>query len=205
MNDRDPRHGEHADPHEQNNPVPKVVLGLTLGLVVWAIGYIFWQEPDGAAALGDRRQPAALAGPAAGTQTIADGATIFANACQACHQSTGKGLPGVFPPLAGSEWVLAPPDRIAQILLHGVTGPMKVLGTTYSGAMPAFGTQLSDGEIAAVASFVRTQWGNNAEKLTPAEVARSRQASAGRDEPWKGEAELATFLDAAPPAASQAK
>jgi mono/diheme cytochrome c family protein len=194
MTNDDQRNTENADPHEQHNPIPKVVLGLVFGLVVWAVGYIFWQEPDGAAALGDHRVPSTLAGAVAGEQKVVDGSAVFANSCQACHQATGQGLPGVFPPLAGSNWVLAPPDRIAQILLHGVTGPIEVLGATYNGAMPAFGSQFSDAEIAAVASFVRKQWGNSAEKIAADQVAQARKATIDRMEPWPGGEGLTAFF-----------
>jgi mono/diheme cytochrome c family protein len=204
MSENNPRNNENADPHEQNNPVPKVVLGLVFGLVVWAVAYIFWQEPDGMAALGDHREPAALAA-GAGEKKALDGAAIFANTCQACHQATGKGLPGVFPPLAGSEWVLAAPEHISQIVLHGVTGQITVLGASYSGAMPAFGGQFSDAEIAAVTTFVRSQWGNSADKISAEQVAQARAASAERTDPWAGEAALKAFFEKDTAAGSAAK
>jgi len=69
------RHSEHADPHEQYNPVPRVMIGLVLALVVWAIGYIVLARPDGMAGLGDQRDPVALAPSEAG----AAGAAINAS------------------------------------------------------------------------------------------------------------------------------
>ena len=65
-----------------------------------------------------------------------------------------QGLPGVFPPLDGSEWVNGDARIVANILLHGVSGPIAVKGSNFSGAMPPF-AQLSDAELAAVASHVR--------------------------------------------------
>lgn len=193
------RNTEHADPHEQYNPVPRVVLGLVLALVLWAVSYIILARVDGGAALGDQRNPVALSdGGIVAGQRIANGGQIFAANCQACHQASGQGLPGVFPPLAGSPWVSGNPDLLAQILLHGMTGPIEVLGATYNGAMPAFGAQLSNEEIAAVTSHVRSQWGNSAAPIQPATVADARKASSKREEPWHGPQEIEQFLSAEP-------
>lgn len=186
---------ENADPVEQANPVPKVVMGLVLGLVVWAVGYIFVQEAGGDVSLGDRRDPSTLTVAAGGA---ADGAQVFASRCAACHQANGKGLAGVFPPLAGSPWVVGDPDTALQIVLHGMTGPIDVLGTTYNGAMPAFAEQLSDAELAAVLTHVRATWGNAAAPIDSAAAAAARAATATRGEPWNGTQEIATALAAAP-------
>ncbi|MBJ7308979.1 c-type cytochrome [Rugamonas sp. CCM 8940] len=186
---------ENADPVEQANPVPKVVMGLVLGLVVWAVGYIFVQEAGGDVSLGDRRDPSTLTAAVGGT---ADGAQIFASRCAACHQANGKGLPGVFPPLAGSPWVTGDADTALQIVLHGMTGPIEVLGTTYNGAMPAFAEQLSDAELAAVLTHARATWGNAAAPIDAAAAAAARAVTAARGEPWNGAQEIATVLAAAP-------
>jgi mono/diheme cytochrome c family protein len=162
------------------------------------VSYIFLAHVDGGAALGDRRNPDALAEAAGSGQRIANGGQLFAANCQACHQASGQGLPGVFPPLAGSPWVAGNPAVLTQILLHGMTGPIEVLGTTYNGAMPAFDKQLNDEEIAAVASHIRNQWGNSAAPVEPATVADARKASAKREEPWHGPKEIEQFLSADP-------
>jgi mono/diheme cytochrome c family protein len=138
-------------------------------------------------AYGDSRTPSALmasAGPGAASGSAAvDGGQIFAAKCAACHQATGVGLPGVFPPLAGSEWVLGSDKVLVQIPLHGITGSIQVKGATYSGAMPVFNT-LSDGEIAAVLTYVRSQWGNSAPTVSPATVAAGRKATQSRSTPF---------------------
>lgn len=191
MKSQGSRNAEHADPHEQYNPVPRVVIGVALALIVWAVSYLFIQGADGVASLGDRRQPAALVQGSAPKQGTVNGSQIYAANCQACHQAAGQGLPGVFPPLAGSPWVTGNPAVLSQILVHGLTGPVEVLGVTYNGAMPAFGKQLSDAEIAAVATHIRSQWGNSASAVDTAFVASAREASAGREDPWHGVDELA--------------
>ncbi len=183
------RAAENADPHELNNPVPRVLLGLIAALFAWGIYYIVASGPDSPPALGDQRNPALLAGPAGQGQAV-DGRQIFTIACQACHQAQGQGLPGVFPPLAGSEWVQGDPEVLASIVLHGVTGPMTVSGTAYNGAMPAFGHQFDDAELAALLSFIRREWGNAQPAVDPSTVAAVRKATESRNQPWAGEAEL---------------
>lgn len=197
------RKSEHADPHEQFNPVPRVVLGLALALVVWALAYILMARPDGMAGLGDQRQPNSLTlalaqGGAPAPGGAVDGRQLFTGKCQACHQANGQGLPGVFPPLAGVSWVQGEPALPAQILLHGLTGPIDVKGSTYQGAMPPFGEQMSDAEIAAVLSFIRSEWGNASPAVEAAAVEAARKASAGRSAPWNGVTELQQFLAATP-------
>lgn len=191
------RKGEHADPHEQYNPVPRVVLGLALALVVWAVGYIVMARPDGLAGLGDQRVPGTLAqGSAPAPGAAIDGRQVFVARCQACHQAAGQGLPGVFPPLAGSSWVKGPAEIPMQILLHGLNGPIEVSGATYNGAMPAFGEQMNDAELAAVLSFVRGEWGNGSPAVEAEAVQGARKASAERTEPWPGIGMLQKFLAA---------
>src|SRR4029453_9524981 len=86
------------------------------------------------------------------------GLVQFQSYCAACHQYDGQGM-GDAPPLAGSPWVTGPGDRLIRIVLHGVLGPMEVLGKTYDREMPGFGQVLSDSEVASVLSFVRRSFG----------------------------------------------
>lgn len=100
-----------------------------------------------------------------------DGATLYQNTCAACHQPTGKGLPGAFPPLDGSGIVnLDSPDTMIKIVLTGKNDDPDY------GEMPAFGNQLSDEEIAAIISHERTSWSNDASKVTPDEVKKVRES-----------------------------
>src|SRR6185369_1965563 len=99
--------------------------------------------------------------------------------CVACHQDNGQGTPGQFPPLAGSEWVLAPdPSRIIRIVLDGLSGPVQVKGQTFNNAMTPWRTTLSDEQIAHVLTYVRRNWGNDAPPVKPEEVAAVRKATA---------------------------
>lgn len=186
MRPKQTRSSEHADPKELYNPVPRVFLGLIIGLIVWAIFYIFNADPTGVASLGDRRIPSTLAASAGDDQGgVVDGRQIYTTTCQACHQATGQGLPGVFPPLAGASWVTGDPNILAQIVLHGLTGPIEVAGTTYNGAMPGFGAQLNDAQIAAVLTFIRSEWGNASPAVDKVTIKEARAATTSQAEPWK--------------------
>jgi cytochrome c6 len=92
----------------------------------------------------------------------ADGKALFSKNCAACHQASGKGIPGAFPALAGNSLVQGAPGEVSTVLLKG------------RGGMPDFSGSLDDAEIAQVLSYVRTSWGNNAAPLSGAEVAAQR-------------------------------
>jgi mono/diheme cytochrome c family protein len=133
-------------------------------------------------------EPAAGAAPG---EQLPDGKQVYATTCAACHQATGEGVSGVFPPLAGSEWVTGDESKLALIILHGVTGPIEVAGETYNGMMPPWGGTMKDADIAAVITYVRGAWGNKAAPITAAKVASIRAAHRSRTTPWTAE-ELAT-------------
>ena len=127
---------------------------------------------------------AALAGaPAAGAQQASNGEQGYSQVCMGCHAESGGGNPGVYPPLAGSEWVNGPAARLVNILLHGLSGPVSVAGEEYTGLMPGWAS-LKDPEIAAVATYVRSAWGNFAPAVTTAEVAALRERHKARTTPW---------------------
>lgn len=130
--------------------------------------------------------PAATATAAAKTQ-LPDGKQVFATTCAACHQATGEGVAGVYPPLAGSEWVTGDEAKVVRILLHGVTGPIEVAGETFNGMMPPWGGTLKDEDIAAVLTYVRSTWGNKGTPITAAKVASIRAATTSRATPWTAE------------------
>src|SRR5476649_1355392 len=187
----DARVRENPDPTEAGRPVPIPVLTVIAAAVIFAIGYIVVNARDDSPELGDSRTMATLQGkPAGAAGGAADGAQVYAANCVACHQATGAGLPGVFPPLAGSEWALAKDAVPVNILLHGITGKLTVKGTQYNGQMPAFQEKLGDGEIAAVLSYVRGNFGNGAGKIGADIVTAERAAGKDRKEPWNGDDDL---------------
>jgi mono/diheme cytochrome c family protein len=114
----------------------------------------------------------------------ADGKQVYSTTCAACHQATGEGIEGTYPPLAGSGWVNGDDAKVVRIVLNGVSGPLEVAGETYSGMMPAWGPVLKDDDIAAVLTYVRSSFGNKAAPITAATVAKIRAATASRSTPW---------------------
>ena len=125
----------------------------------------------------------------------ANGAKIYGTVCGACHQAQGTGVHGMYPPLAGSEWVTGSEERLIRVILHGLTGEIQVNGETYNSMMPPFGAAMKDAEVAAVASYIRSSFTNKAPPVTAATVAKVRAATASRKTPWTAK-ELAAFAKA---------
>ncbi|HXS72568.1 MAG TPA: multicopper oxidase domain-containing protein [Rhodanobacteraceae bacterium] len=126
--------------------------------------------------------PAANApAPAAPTRPYkfdaAHGASLFTTTCSACHQATGMGLPGAFPPLKADPVVLNPdPTRQIETILHGLQG-QNIGGTLYQTPMPPFGGTLNDVDIADIANHERSSWGNQARLITAEQVKAARAAA----------------------------
>jgi putative membrane-bound dehydrogenase-like protein len=118
------------------------------------------------------------------------GESIYEMACLPCHQPEGKGLPGVYPPLVGSDWLRGDTTRLIKILLHGLTGPVTVAGQDFGGPnavpMPSL-AGLTDEQIADVLTFVRKEFGANSSAVPPAEVKKVRAATSNRAAPWTAE------------------
>jgi mono/diheme cytochrome c family protein len=182
---------EYADPDENTRPLPWFLIMFLGAMAMWGAFYIYDMPAGEESALGDLRTVANLRPPeaAAGGANAIDGKQVFGGKCAACHQATGTGIAGVFPPLAGSEWVLGDEKVLASILLHGITGSLTVKGAAYNGAMPSFKI-LSDDELAAVLSYVRSDWGNTAATIAPAMVKAQRDATQARTAPFNGDKEL---------------
>ncbi len=113
---------------------------------------------------------------------VEHGATLYVH-CMGCHQADGRGLRRFYPPLAGSERVLGSAEPLVAILLHGMEGPLDIDGVRYDQQMPA-APFTSDEDIAAVASYLRTAWGNDAPVITPSAVRAIRGRTAGHRGPW---------------------
>lgn len=100
---------------------------------------------------------------------LIDGELLYKNTCSSCHQVDGTGLPGAFPPLAGSAIVNNNDfELMAKIILQGYDARSDY------GVMPGFANQLTDEEIAAIMNHERSSWGNNAEPVTPENIKRIR-------------------------------
>ncbi|MEY5006291.1 MAG: hypothetical protein RI969_1379, partial [Verrucomicrobiota bacterium] len=121
----------------------------------------------------------ATSGPA----IVSPGQAIYEALCLNCHQASGQGLTGVYPPLAKSEWVAGEAQALIKLTIHGLSGPTKVLGKDY-GLVPMPPMGLDDQQLADVLTYVRSAFGNSAPAVTPAEVNAVRDATKGRTAPW---------------------
>ncbi len=104
------------------------------------------------------------------------GQALFTGTCSVCHQASGQGLEGVFPPLAKSDFLMADPKRAIGIVLNGLNGAVTVNGKTYNSVMPPM-SQLNDDEIAHILTYVRNSWGNEGAAISAADVAAVRKAT----------------------------
>ena len=132
---------------------------------------------------------------AADLRLAARGRETYTTACAGCHQPDGGGIPNAAPPLAGSDWVAGPGERLINVVLHGLYGPVRVNGVVWNLHMPGLGAALDDGQVAGVLTYIRRAWGNSAASVQPAEVAAVRAASATRRSP--GRQDFGRFADVA--------
>ena len=121
-------------------------------------------------------------GPA--NDQMALGKTTYMTVCFACHQPTGLGLPPVFPPIVKSPYVNGSAERFAAMILKGNAGPMTIDGKLYNTIMPGQEVMLSDEKIAAVMTYTRANFGNNAPSVVPEVVKAARMKFTERKAPW---------------------
>jgi mono/diheme cytochrome c family protein len=170
---------------------PWLIIGF-LALAFLGAGYLFWNSGGFKVNVFN---PARVAwdgagsgGPAAAPDPMVIGKRVFTQNCAVCHQQTGLGVPGQFPPLAGSEWVLSQDwhgdNHIVTIVLHGFQGAVTVKGQQFNNVMAPWGKVLKDEQIAAVLTYVRNEWGNKAPPITKDFVAKIREQTKDRTEPW---------------------
>ena len=137
------------------------------------------------------------------------GKGVYNSLCVGCHQPTGTGLEGLAPALVDSEWVLGNPEILSKILLHGLSGPIKVGNQSWSLEMPPLGAALTDDQIAGTLTYIRRQWEHTASAVTPTLVNKIRTENASRTKSWTSQ-ELKPPVDpkatpAAPAATSATK
>ena len=158
-------------------------------------GGLRWDVYDASGYLAGLPRPAATgAAPAGGpaqkpaaVNPIQVGQDVYQANCAACHQPTGQGMSGQFPPVAGSDWVNGDPRVLTAMVLGGLQGPVRVAGAEYNGMMPAWKTVLNDAKIAAVLTFLRQSWGNHGSPVEEDQVKSIRAETANHAAPWKVE------------------
>jgi glucose/arabinose dehydrogenase/mono/diheme cytochrome c family protein len=117
-------------------------------------------------------------------QRFETGKQLYAASCAGCHQLSGLGMEGLAPPLADSEWVLGSDQRLTQIVLLGVRGPITVKGRTYSLEMPGLRASFDDEQITSVLTYIRREWDHTANAVAPATVKKLRAKVTKRNEAW---------------------
>ena len=135
FNSNNSRAREKCEPDESANSLPTYILILMVGMFIWGLCYISYSSfgLDTYETDGDKNE---IVSNANQVERIVDGGVIFQSKCAACHQSSGVGIPGVFPPLAASEWVKGSSEVLSHIVLNGVKGEITVKGIKYNGMMP---------------------------------------------------------------------
>ena len=107
-------------------------------------------------------------------QSMKRGQEVFNATCKNCHQENGQGMPGVYPPLAKSDFLAQDTKRAIDIVVNGINGEIFVNGKKYNLDMPAQ-TQLSDQQVTDVLNFVRNSWGNKGKAIKAAQVKAERK------------------------------
>ncbi len=113
-------------------------------------------------------------GEASLDQQIAAGEALYQGTCSVCHQVDGSGLSSIFPPLAGSDFMMADQNRAIEIVLNGLSGKVTVNGVDYNSVMPPM-SQLNDDEVANILMYAMNSWGNTGARTSPDAVTQIRQ------------------------------
>jgi mono/diheme cytochrome c family protein len=102
------------------------------------------------------------------------GKVLYKKYCLTCHQANGSGVPGMFPPLGSGSWISKNPDELVPLILKGLKGEIEVNGESYKSAMPPQ-TKITDQELALVLTYVRSNFGNHFDSVTPDKVKKVRE------------------------------
>lgn len=147
-------------------------------------GFAKWLDEGAATATAKKSAESELSGEHLASFKRGKDLFLGSAACFGCHGADGAGMPNLGPPLNGSEWVTGKPETLLAILLHGMTGPITVAGETYtpSADMPGLyqNAAITDQNLADIATYIRSEWSNRANSITPAQVAAQRKATAER-------------------------
>lgn len=202
--------GRKGDDGAHYKLLPLVLLFVFSGLIFYAGTYLnrYTARYD-AAVFDENGHSASGATATVAADPMVLGKRSYEQVCITCHQSEGQGVPGVYPPLAGSEWVNGSEERVIRIVLYGLKGVVHVKGAEYnSAAMPAVGKvagsgyNWSDEKIAAVLTYVRGSFGNKAKAITAEQVTAIHTKEGERHE-WS-EDELKKIPDTATNAGNDA-
>lgn len=182
-------HDHHQNQHEDltgdtNRPLSPWLVGTFMLTLCWGAFYLAFNS-------GGFRQDVYESnavnwagggtGPAAPVDPKVVGKRLYTQNCVVCHQPSGMGVAGQFPPLVGSEYVLAEgnmgDNHLVMLVLNGLQGHFMVKGEAYNNAMVPW-KQLTDEQIADILTYIRSDWGNNAPAITPDFVSQIRKETA---------------------------
>jgi len=109
------------------------------------------------------------------------GAELYGRHCAACHQPDGAGTVGLAPPIKGEQWTRLGAERnyLPTVLLHGLSGPIRLPAGNFVGVMPAFAAQLDDAALATIATHVRQLQGATGEAAYGADELKALRAQPG--------------------------
>jgi mono/diheme cytochrome c family protein len=174
-------------PEPEKGPIPIWLVGLIGFGIFWAGAYLFSFSGGFSADVFDYQPKFGAAG--GGAKVAADpkvvGKALFSANCITCHQATGQGVPGQYPPLAGSEVETGDAtNQLIAIVLKGLQGPVVIEGKPFNNAMQAWEGQYTDSQLAAILTYVRSDWGNNAPPITADMVKQIRGEFKDRKEQW---------------------
>lgn len=192
---------EKNEPVEGNSKdfldIPVILLSLFIG---FGATYLALETPHTSMEEGDSRtvrgvnkdvEVQKVQAPSSAFDTLfARGEKVYQASCQACHQANGKGITGAFPPLEKSEWVIGNKEQLAAIILYGLQGEVTVNNEKYNSSMPGQMANLTDDDIAAVATYIRNSFDNEGDLVTSEVVRKVKERFSDREEQWDGEKEL---------------
>lgn len=182
-----PLAAETAEPRAGGTTVPVWIIILLFLLLYWGMVYFDqhsgWFSPEVYAPYHSTAE-LVMYQPPSGGPDLTRGKAVYENICGLCHGNDGMGKPGQAPPFVKSEWVLGSPNRMIRIPLAGLAGPVQVAGQPWNLAMPAMGASLPDDDLAAVLTYIRQSWGNQAPAVTPEQVKAVKAEVGNRTQPW---------------------
>ena len=181
----------HSEPVATRSSAPMWIIVVTLAFLFF--GGLFldshggWFDKNIYAPYKSSEQLESFQPKSGAAAAMARGKAVYESVCGICHGSDGSGKPGQAPALAASEWVTAKGiNRLAHIPLAGVAGPIQVCGKEWNLNMAAMGAALPDEDVAAVLTYIRTSWGNQAEAVTADDVKKVRAEIGKSPQPYSG-------------------
>ena len=172
-----------AEPTASRALVPVWIFVLTLVLLFLGAVYFDhhsgWFDKQVYAPYATAEELASYQPKSGAAAMVAHGKAVYETVCGLCHGNDGLGKPNQAPPLAGSEWVAKDAASLARVPLAGLNGPIQVAGHEWNLAMAPMGAGLSDADLAAVLSYIRTSWGNTSGAVSADEMKAARAVVSG--------------------------